>query len=61
MCHISVSETARRLISLYTLIICRSCLGTLNSHTFKFKWLHWQWEREDNKNTEALQWVQAMQ
>lgn len=22
-----------------------SCLRTPNSHTFKFKWLYWQWER----------------
>lgn len=41
------------------------CLRTPNSHTFKFKRLYWQWKGgrggEDNKNTEALRWVQAMQ
>lgn len=42
-----------------------------DSRTFKFKSLHWQWgwrgmknkymNKKDNKNTEALWWVQATQ
>lgn len=67
MSYISVSETARLLISLYSLIICRLASGHLtpilsDSNGFIGSGRGRRGgDDKDNKNTEALQRVQAMQ